>query len=73
MSDKTYDTLKFISLAIAPVITLITSVLAVLEVPHGAVITAIVAAVGTCAGEIVVIAKKLYEDKQKQEEGAGDE
>ena len=73
MSNKTYDTLKFVSLAIAPVVTLVTSVLAVLDVPGGAIITAIVAAVGTCVGELVVIAKKLYEDKQKQEEGGGNE
>ena len=73
MSDKTYDILKFVGLAVTPVVTLITSVLAILNIPNGAIITAIVAAVGTCIGEIVVIAKKMYDDKHGEEGGEEDE
>lgn len=69
MSNKTYDLLKFVGLAITPIVTLITAILAALDVPNAAVITAIVAAVGTCIGDLVVIAKKIYDDKHKVEEG----
>ena len=68
ISDKTYDILKFIGLAVAPVVTMITAILAALDLPYGAIITAIVAAVGTCIGELVVILKKMYDDKHKKEE-----
>ena len=72
MSNKTYDLLKFVGLAITPIVTLITAILAALDVPNAAVITAIVAAVGTFIGDLVVIAKKIYDYKHKVEEG-GDE
>lgn len=64
MSDKTYDTIKNIALIVAPVITFIGALVSIWNVPFMTEITATLAAVDTLAGAIVIVAKKIYEDKK---------
>ena len=64
MSDKTYDTIKNIALIVAPVITFIGALVSIWNVPYTAEITASLAAIDTLAGAIVLVAKKIYEDKK---------
>lgn len=65
MSDKTYDTIKNVALIVAPVITFIGALVSIWNVPYTAEITASLAAIDTLAGAVVLVAKKIYEDKQK--------
>lgn len=67
MSDKTYDTIKNVALIVAPVITFIGALVSIWNVPYAAEITASLAAIDTLAGAVVLVAKKIYEDKQKGE------
>lgn len=67
MSDKTYDTIKNVALIVAPVITFIGALVSIWNVPYTAEITASLAAIDTLAGAVVLVAKKIYEDKQKGE------
>ena len=68
MSNKTYDIIKNVALFAAPILTLVSSVIAIIGVPWGDKATAICAAVDTCLGSIVVIAKANYKG---EEEGEG--
>lgn len=65
MSDKTYDTIKSIALIVAPVITFVGALVSIWNVPYTAEITATLAAVDTLAGAIVLVAKKIYDDKKE--------
>jgi hypothetical protein len=65
MSDKTYDTIKNVALIVAPVITFIGALVSIWNLPYTAEITASLAAIDTLAGAVVLVAKKIYEDKQK--------
>lgn len=67
MNNKTYDTLKNIALFAAPIIVLISSLCAVWNVPYCEQITASLAAVDSALGAIVIVAKNIYEKKQKGE------
>lgn len=67
MSDKTYDTIKNVALIVAPVITFIGALVSIWNIPYTAEITASLAAIDTLAGAVVLVAKKIYEDKQKGE------
>lgn len=67
MSDKTYDTIKNVALIVAPVITFIGALVSIWNVPYTAEITASLAAIDTLTGAVVLVAKKIYEDKQKGE------
>lgn len=71
-SNKTYDTLKTISLFFVPISGFIASVVNIIGVPYADKITAILTALDTCLGSIVLVAKKLY-DKKTEEEGTEDE
>lgn len=64
MSDKTYDTIKNIALIVAPVITFVGALISIWNVPYVKEITASLAAIDTLAGAIVLVAKKIYEDKK---------
>ncbi len=66
MSNKTYDTLKFIALLIAPFVTFLASFVDVWGIPYGSQIVATVAAIDVLFGAVVAIAKKQY-DKGKTE------
>lgn len=60
MSNKTYDIIKNVALFGAPILTLIASVISIIGVSWGDKATAICAAIDTCLGSIVVIAKANY-------------
>lgn len=64
MSDKTYDIIKNVALLVAPVITFIGALVSIWNVPYMTEITATLAAIDTLAGAVVIVAKKIYEDKK---------
>lgn len=66
MSDKTYDTLKFIALLVTPIITFAASVINTWGIPHGTEIVATLAALDALIGAIVAIAKAVYDKKEKK-------
>ena len=65
MSDKTYDCIKNCALIVAPIITFLGTLVTIFQVPYMAEITAVLAALDTLIGAVVIAAKKIYEDKQK--------
>ena len=67
MSNKTYDTLKFIALLIAPLVTFAASLVDIWGIPHGTQIVATLAAIDVLVGAVVAIAKAIY-DKNKEAE-----
>lgn len=67
MSNKTYDIIKNVALFAAPILTLIASVISIIGVPWGEKATAICAAVDTCLGSIVVIARANYKGDKEDE------
>jgi len=70
MNDKTYDTLKNIGLFFAPVSVFIASIISIWDIPYSAQLTATLAALDTLIGGIVLVAKKIYDKKQKEEKDA---
>lgn len=66
MSDKTYDMIKNTALIITPVTVLISSLLAIWNVPYTTEITASLAAIDTFMGAIVIVAKKIHDGKTDQ-------
>lgn len=72
MSNKTYDTLRFIALAVGPVATFISAVLAIWQVPYTEQITATLAALCTLLSAFVEIARRLY-NKTQEPEGLDDD
>lgn len=74
MSDKTYELLRFIALAIAPVSTFIAALLSIWSVPYATEITASLAALTTLIAAIVEIARQVYNKKNAaQDSGEGGE
>lgn len=75
MSNKTYDTIKNIALFGAPIIAFLGSLVTIWStivtqnVLIPAAITASLTAIDTLLGALVVVAKKIYEDKQKGGDG----
>lgn len=67
MSNKTYDIIKNVALFAAPILTLIASVISIIGVSWGEKATAICAAVDTCLGSIVVIARANYKGDKEDE------
>lgn len=65
MSNKAYDIIKNVALFAAPVIVLIGALVSIFNVPYAAEITAALAAIDTCLGSVVLVAKKIYDDKQR--------
>lgn len=60
MSNKTYDTIKLISLIAVPFVAFISALCAIWNVPHGEQITATLTAIDTLLGALVVIVAKEY-------------
>ena len=56
MSNKTYDTLKFISQIVAPLIVFVSAILPVWNVPYQVQITATLAALDVFIGAVVSVA-----------------
>lgn len=69
MKDTTYDTVKNIALICTPILTFLTALVSIWNVPFSAELTATFSALDILAGAIVVVAKKIYEDKGKDGEG----
>lgn len=67
MSNKTYDTLKFIALLIAPIVTFLASIVDIWGIPHGNEIVSSLAALDVLVGAVVSIAKAIYDKKKEQE------
>lgn len=67
MTNKTYDTMKLISLLIAPIVVFITALVQIWGIPYGAEIVATIGAIDVLFGAIVVIAKKKYDGKLDEE------
>ena len=65
MTDKTYDTLKFIALLIAPIVTFCAALVEIWGIPYGPQIVATLAGIDTLFGAVVAIAKAQWEKKQK--------
>lgn len=61
VTNKTYDLLCIIVKVIGPIITFISAVLAIWNVPYTAQITATLAALNTCLGGIVTKLKSDYD------------
>ena len=65
MSNKAYDIIKTIALVATPTITFIAAVISIWNIPHGAEITATLAALDTFLGGLVVVLKIKYDRKEK--------
>lgn len=66
MSNKAYDIIKAIALIMAPVLVFISALCSIWNVPYCEQITATLAALDTLLGAVVVVAKKLWESKQRE-------
>lgn len=66
MSNKTYDTIKAVALFAVPVLAFAASLCSIWNVPYCEQITATLTALDTLLGAIVIVAKKLYDGKQKE-------
>ena len=64
MNNKTYDIIKNTALLAAPIIVFLSALVTIWNIPHGAEITATLAAVDALLGGVVVAAKKIYDKKQ---------
>ena len=71
MTNRTYDTIKNISLIAAPVLVFVSALVAIWNIPYAKEITATLAALDTMLGGITLVAKKIYE--RKKAEGNKDE
>lgn len=60
MTNKQYDTLKTISLLIAPIVVFLTALVDIWGIPYGSQIVATLAAVDVLLGAIVTIARQQY-------------
>ncbi len=63
MTNKQYDTLKTISLLIAPIVVFLTALVDIWGIPYGSQIVATLAAVDVLLGAVVTIARQQYIDK----------
>ena len=67
ISNNTYDIIKNLALILAPVITLIISLLQAFDVIDNEIGIAISSAIDTFLGAIVVVAKQIYDSKNSKE------
>ena len=67
MSNKAYDIIKTIAWIATPTITFIAAVISIWNIPHGAEITATLAALDTFLGALVVVLKIKYDRKEKDD------
>ena len=72
MNNRTYDTIKLISLLAVPVLAFIGALCTIWKVPHAEQITATLTAVDTLLGAIVIVLAKEYH-KKLEKEGDDDE
>lgn len=67
MSDRMYDIIKNLALILAPVVTLIIALLQAFDIVDNEIGIAISSAIDTFLGAIVVVAKQIYDSKNKNE------
>ena len=67
MSDRMYDIIKNLALILAPVVTLIIALLKAFDIVDNEIGIAISSAIDTFLGAIVVVAKQIYDSKNKNE------
>lgn len=67
MSDKVYDVIKNLALILAPIVTLVMALLQAFDVIDNETGVAIASAIDTFLGAIVVVAKQIYDSKNKNE------
>lgn len=67
MSNKAYDIIKTIALLLVPILTLATTLVNIWGVPHADLWAATFAAVDVFVGAVVTVAKKLYDERHKDE------
>lgn len=60
MSNKTYDTLRFISLVIAPICVFFGVIANAWNIPYGDAVSATLAGIDVLFGAIVEIARRIY-------------
>lgn len=65
LSNKTYDTIKFIALLIAPIATFVAALVDIWGIPYGSQIVATISALDVFVGALVVVLKTIY-DKNKE-------
>lgn len=63
INNKVYDTLKFIALAIVPVLAFIASLVNIWDVPNADKITASLTALDTMISALVVVLNTIYNKK----------
>lgn len=63
MSSKVYDVLKVIALVVTPVITFLSTLINIWNIPYGDQIVASLAALDVLVGALVVIAKAQFSKK----------
>lgn len=66
MSNRTYDVIKNLALILAPVVTLVMALLQAFDVIDNETGVAIASAIDTFLGAIVVVAKQIYDGKNKE-------
>ena len=67
MPDKVYDAIKNSCLVLTPVIILVMSLLNIFGVVENEMSIAIMSAIETFLGSIVMVAKKIYDGKNENE------
>ena len=66
MSNRTYDVIKNLALILAPIVTLVMALLQAFDVIDNETGIAIASAIDTFLGAIVVVAKQIYDGKNKE-------
>lgn len=66
MSNRVYDIVKNLALVLAPICTLIMALLQAFDVIDNETGIAIASAIDTFLGAIVVVAKQIYDSKNKE-------
>lgn len=66
MSNRAYDVIKNLALILAPICTLIMALLQAFDVIDNETGVAIASAIDTFLGAIVVVAKQIYDGKNKE-------
>lgn len=66
MSNRAYDIVKNLALILAPTCTLIMALLQAFDVIDNETGVAIASAIDTFLGAIVVVAKQIYDEKNKE-------
>lgn len=67
MSNKAYDLIKTIALLAVPILTLATTLVNIWGVPHADLWAATFAAIDVFVGAVVTVAKKLYDERHKDD------